>query len=417
MVFGRYPTPGAAKKRLIGRLGAIGAADLQREMTLACAAEATEACDEACGLGIVYTGGSEMQMRRWLGADADYTHQTSGDLGQRLRAAFAGAFERGVSRAVLVGTDCTELTAGDIRNALEALKTHDLVLGPSADGGYWLIAMRRMIELFAGVAWGGPDVLSETLSIAKLAGASTALLDIHHDIDTPDDLEYLDARFAPNKPYLSVIIPALNETGRIAEAIASASVDGVEVIVADGASTDNSAQTARRCGAKVVTAPPGRARQMNAGAASATGKVLCFLHADTVLPGGFERAIFETMSNPNTIAGAFRYQNDLASTIFQRIVHIRSSSFSLPYGDQAIFIRKTDFDAAGGFPDIPLAEDLFFVRSLKRLGRIVTLGLPARTSPRRRLSEGLWKNTMINLVILTTCYLGASPKTIARFRK
>jgi hypothetical protein len=156
---------------------------------------------------------------------------------------------------------------------------------------------------------------------------------------------------------------------------------------------------------------------MNAAAAAAAGRVLCFLHADTVLPGGFAKAIFETMSNPNTVAGAFRYQSDLASPIFQRIVNIRSRSFSLPYGDQGIFIRKHDFEAAGAFPDIPLAEDLFFVRRLKRLGRIVTLDLPAQTSPRRRLAEGLWKNTLINLAILAGCYLGASPELLARFRK
>jgi len=156
---------------------------------------------------------------------------------------------------------------------------------------------------------------------------------------------------------------------------------------------------------------------MNAGAAAATGRVLCFLHADTVLPGGFAEAIFETMSNPNTIAGAFRYQSDQASSIFQRIVNIRSRSFSLPYGDQAVFVRKNDFQAAGAFPDIPLAEDLFFIRRLKQFGRIVTLDLPARTSPRRRLSEGPWKNTLINLAILAGCYFGASPKTLARFRK
>jgi hypothetical protein len=214
-----------------------------------------------------------------------------------------------------------------------------------------------------------------------------------------------------------VIIPALNEAERIGDAIASASADGVEVIVADGTSDDNTAEIARQCGARVITAPRGRAKQMNAGAAEAAGKILCFLHADTVLPGGFAEAIFETMSNRKTIAGAFRYQNNLASRLFHRIVHIRSSILSLPYGDQAIFIRKSDFAKAGAFPDIPLAEDLFFVRSLKRLGRIVTLDLPARTSGRRRLSEGPRRNTAINLAILAGCYLGASPKTLARFRK
>jgi hypothetical protein len=318
---------------------------------------------------------------------------------------------------VLVGTDCPELTAADIHQAFEALKTHDLGLGPSADGGYWLIAMRQMIELFSGVSWGGPDVLSDTLSLAGRAGASTALLDVHRDIDTPDDLKHLNGQFDPDRPYLSVIIPALNEEQCIGEAIASASADGTEVIVADGGSSDNTAQIAHQCGAKIIAPPPGRARQMNAGAAAATGKVLCFLHADTILPGGFAEAIFETMSNPNTIAGAFRYQSDPASSIFQRIVHIRSRRFSLPYGDQAVFVRKTDFQAAGGFPDIPLAEDLFLVRRLKQLGRIVTLDLPARTSTRRRLAEGPWKNTFVNLAILAGCYLGASPKSLARFRK
>lgn len=267
-----------------------------------------------------------------------------------------------------------------------------------------------MIELFSGVSWGGPDVLSDTLSLAEHAGVSTVLLDVYRDIDTPDDMKHLDGQFDPDRPYLSVIIPALNEERCIGDAIASASANSVEVIVADGGSSDNTAQIACRCGAKIIAPPPGRDRQMNAGAAAATGKVLCFLHADTVLPGGFAEAIFETMSNPNTIAGAFRYQSDPASSIFQKVVHIRSRSFSLPYGDQAVFVRTNDFQTADGFPDIPLAEDLFLVRRLKRLGRIVTLDLPARTSARRRLAEGPWENTLVNLAILAGCYLGVSPR-------
>jgi rSAM/selenodomain-associated transferase 2/rSAM/selenodomain-associated transferase 1 len=417
ILFGRYPLPGRAKKRLIPQLGALRAAGLQRKMTLACLAAAEEAQDESCGLDIVYTDGSEMQMRRWLGAKADYIRQSGGDLGCRMLAAFAGAFDRQAARVVLIGTDCPELTAVDIRAAFDALENNDLVLGPSADGGYWLIAMRRMLDVFRSVAWGGPDVLAQTLGIAERAGVSTGLLDMHHDIDTPDDLEHLDDRFEPGRPYLSVIIPALNEAERIGDAIASAYCDGVEVIVADGSSNDETADIARQCGAKVITAPPGRAKQMNAGADVASGKVLCFLHADTILPSGFAEAIFEAMSNQKTIAGAFRYQSDIASKLFHRIVHIRSSNFSLPYGDQAIFIRKSDFESAGPFPDVPLAEDLFFVRRLKRLGRIVTLDLPAVTSPRRRLSEGPWKNTLTNAAILAACYLGASPETVSRFRK
>lgn len=417
IVFGRYPLPGHAKKRLIPRLGALGAAAFQREMTEACVDTAGDACGGACGLKIAYTGGSAMQMRRWLGPGAEYVRQSSGDLGRRMQAAFKNAFDSGASRVVLVGTDCPELTTADIRRAFDALKTHDLVLGPSADGGYWLIAMRGLIDVFSPVAWGGPDVLSDTLSLAGQACASTVLLDIHRDIDTPNDLEHLDGRFDADKPYLSVIIPALNEADCIAEAIASASTDGVEVIVADGGSGDQTVEIARRCGAKVIATPPRRAIQMNAGASVAGGKVLCFLHADTILPAGFDSAIFEAMSNANTIAGAFRYQSDRASAIFQRIVNIRSGSFSLPYGDQGIFMRASDFEAAGAFPDVPLAEDLFFIRRVKRLGRIVTVDLPARTSPRRRLAEGPWKNALINLAILAGCYLGASPETLARLRK
>jgi uncharacterized protein len=417
MLFGRYPLYGRAKKRLIPRLGALRAAGLQREMTLACLAAAEESRDESCGLNIAYTGGSEMQMRRWLGAEADYIRQPAGDLGCRMRAAFAGAFDRRAERVVLVGTDCPELTASDIRDAFDALENHDLVLGPSADGGYWLIAMWGMFDVFSHIDWGGSEVLNQTLAIAGRIGASTALLEIHHDIDTPDDLEYLDDRFEPDRPYLSVIIPALNEAERIGDAIASASCDGVEVIVADGGSGDQTADIARQCGAKVTTAPRGRASQMNEGAAIASGQVLCFLHADTVLPSGFAEAIFEAMSNRNTIAGAFGYRSDMASKLFHRIVQIRSRNLSLPYGDQAIFIRKSDFESAGLFPDVPLAEDMFFVRRLKRLGRIVTLDLPAVTSPRRRLSEGPWKNALTNVAILAACYLGASPETVSRFRR
>lgn len=416
IVFSRYPLPGRAKTRLIPALGPLGAAGLQRAMTRETINTARQArAETGTDVEVRYAGGEWRKMRRWLGPGVRFAPQGAGDLGQRMRRAFEDAFGAGCRRAVVVGTDCPELTEKDIADALAALDEKDLVLGPSTDGGYWLLGLRRPADVFEGIEWSTESVTERTLALAEREGLSVHRLTEHTDVDTPDELHRLHGRVARG-PVLSVIIPALNEAEYIEAAVASARCEGVEVLVVDGGSTDDTVELAQRAGATVMRSPHGRAKQMNAGAAAAAGQTLLFLHADTGLPDGFAGAVFDALSDPRVVAGAFTYQTDLdrpTMRVLEHLARFRSKHLHLPYGDQGLFVRRDIFESLGGFPDLPLAEDLHFVRRLRSVGRIASLPLVAVTSARRSRKLGVLKTTAINQLVVAGCFLCVSPDTLA----
>jgi len=364
-------------------------------------------------------------MRQWLGSDLFFRPQGAGDLGERMARAFRGAFECDAARVVLVGTDCPGLTEGLLGDAFESLRHTDLVLGPARDGGYYLIGLRKTTPgLFTGVPWGTEKVLERTKEIADGLGLSVRLLDLLDDVDRPEDLAiWREASkggpASSRSPCISIIIPTLNESENITETLASIHASSnVEVIVVDGESTDETAEIARSCGAKVVIVSPGRARQMNAGAAIADGETLLFLHSDTRLPRGFDHYVRRTLAEPGTLAGAFeiRIDGNLAGLRFiERTGNLRSRLFGLPYGDQAIFLQAGLFRYLGGFPEIPIMEDFELMRRLRKVGRIVTVPVPVLTSARRWEKIGIWQTTMINYAIPVAYSMGVSPSRLARW--
>ncbi|HSM81129.1 MAG TPA: TIGR04283 family arsenosugar biosynthesis glycosyltransferase, partial [Nodosilinea sp.] len=194
-------------------------------------------------------------------------------------------------------------------------------------------------------------------------------------------------------PTVSVVIPTLNEAHnlpRVLEALPAAK--GVEVIVVDGGSTDSTLKIAADWGARVVVSAPGRSRQMNQGAAVATGPMLLFLHADTRLPEGFDGAIREALTQPGVVAGAFRLAIDgpgRGLRWVERGVNVRSRLFHMPYGDQGIFLNAEVFHRLGGFPDLPMMEDFELVRRLRKLGKVAIAPQTVITSDRRWRTLGI----------------------------
>ena len=219
---------------------------------------------------------------------------------------------------------------------------------------------------------------------------------------------------------ISVIIPALDEERHLPATLASVSGDeGVEVIVVDGQSTDATRAVARRAAARVYAVPRGRARQMNAGAAVATGEYLLFLHADTRLPAGFAGHVRRTLARPGIVAGAFDLTIDgphWSMRVLERLVKFRSRRLRMPYGDQAIFLQTATFRAVGGFPELEIMEDFELVRRLRRQGRIALVAAPVVTSARRWRGEGLLRTTFVNQCILAGHLLGISSARLARWR-
>lgn len=418
IVFTRYPEPGTVKTRLIPCLGAQGAARLQREMTrriLGAAASLKAGCD----LEVRYDGGDEAAMRRLYGQDLMFTRQTGRDLGARMQGAIRAALAEGAKRVVLIGSDCPMMTPAILREAFDKLATQPCVLGPATDGGYYLIGLCREEEgLFRAIAWGGADVLEQTLDRARAAGLDPALLPALPDIDRPSDLAFWRTALADQPARMAVVIPALNEAQNIAETLDTLkSGRDVDVIVADGGSTDATPELAAAHGARVLPAARGRARQCNAGAAAADADILLFLHADTRVAVGYDRAIRETLADPRTAAGAFRLSFDRPGAGLRLMAlgaNLRSRFWHLPYGDQGIFLWAADFTAAGGFPELPLMDDACFIRTLRQYGRIATIAPLVLTSARRYDRLGLWSTWIANQCALAGYGLGVQTDELAR---
>ncbi len=417
ILFGRYPVPGRTKTRLIPFLGPAGAADLQRVLTEKMVKTASAvASRRGLDLEICFEGADETRMRRWLGPRAIYSRQHDGDLGERMGHAFRRAFQNGCHRVILFGTDVPELSAAVLEAALGGLEKTDLVIGPSTDGGYWLIGLKKEADLFSNISWGMRGVLQCTLSRAKAFGIHARLLDPLTDVDNVEDLKKFFPQRACSEPYLSVIIPALDEAANIEKTVRRASCEDSEVIVVDGGSTDRTREKARRAGACLLGSTRGRGVQQNRGAAAARGKVLLFLHADTHLPGDYSNHVFDTLMDPRVVLGAFRFKTDLESPLgrmMESLVDLRSRYLRLPYGDQALFLRKAGFEQGGGFPEVPIAEDFFLVQRMRRQGRIAIARAYATTSGRRWLRRGLFRTALINQVILAGLALRVSLSTLA----
>jgi len=224
---------------------------------------------------------------------------------------------------------------------------------------------------------------------------------------------------------LSIIVPVLNEPSQInavVEHIRAQSFDGAyEIIVVDGDPHGGTIQAVRDEGITCIAGSKGRGRQMNAGARASRGDVLLFLHADTRLPPDALKNIRRVLENRKYVGGAFDLSIDSKRWTLKYIAaraNMRSRSNRIPYGDQAIFIRKEYFEKIGGFKDIPLMEDVDLMRRIKKDGRqIRILRDKVTTSARRWEQEGAVYTTLKNQVIVMLYYLGVSPDRLARFYK
>jgi rSAM/selenodomain-associated transferase 2 len=218
---------------------------------------------------------------------------------------------------------------------------------------------------------------------------------------------------------ISVIVPVLDEEKQLATTLEGLlALAPHEILVVDGGSSDRSREIAGRLGVNVMSAERGRARQMNQGAAQATGEVLLFLHADTRLPSSAFAEIRDAFTDADCVGGRFDVElegDHWMLPVVARMISERSRLTKVATGDQALFVRRGVFEQMGGFPDIPLMEDIAFCRSLKLMGRVACLRSRVVSSGRRWEIDGVWQ-TIFRMWTLKLLYLGGvSPARLKQY--
>ncbi|MBI4519312.1 MAG: TIGR04283 family arsenosugar biosynthesis glycosyltransferase [Gemmatimonadetes bacterium] len=218
---------------------------------------------------------------------------------------------------------------------------------------------------------------------------------------------------------LGVVIPTLNEAGRVPPLLGD--LAGIplisEIVVADGGSTDGTAEVARGLGARVVQAAAGRASQLNAGARSTRAPWLAFLHADSRLASPARQVLCDWLpqADPAT-AAVFRFRLDGDGWFWRTIEtgqRLRERLTGLRYGDQGLILSRQLFELAGGYPEVPLFEDVEILRRIRRLGKVITLPAALLTSPRRYEREGHWRGWLRHVALISLYLAGVPPDRLA----
>ena len=225
-------------------------------------------------------------------------------------------------------------------------------------------------------------------------------------------------------PLVAIVVPILHDTQELAGLLDTLEEDRldprVEVVVVNGDAADRSLDPLRRraVGVRWIDSEPGRGRQMNAGARASSGRWLMFLHADARPGRGWLAALAAADDRPEVAGGAFRFT--LASThwaarIIERGVAFRTRWLRLPYGDQAIFVRRERFDALGGYRPLGLMEDVDLIGRLRRRGCLWFPPVSVRVSARRWERDGWLRRTALNLALLVLYLTGVGPNRLARW--
>ncbi len=215
---------------------------------------------------------------------------------------------------------------------------------------------------------------------------------------------------------ISVIIITLNEEEFIERLLKTLQHENnLEVIISDGGSIDRTTRLARKYADKVIVGDRGRGLQLNAGAEHATGNVLWFLHADSIVPDNYKHHITEALKKPGVVGGAFTLDiySELTSLQFiSKVVSLRSKISRVPYGDQGVFVRRDVFEKMNGYKNIPLMEDIEFGLRLKKEGGVSILGTRIKTCARAWERDGVFRTTLRNWVYVTLFFMGYSPQKL-----
>jgi rSAM/selenodomain-associated transferase 2/rSAM/selenodomain-associated transferase 1 len=347
--------------------------------------------------------------------------QRNGDLGKRMEGAFLDLFELGYGEVVLLGSDIADLEPSDICGAFMALSKGEVPIGPSHDGGFYLLGLRRPFPaVFALGEWSTGDVLQRVLK--ALHGFRFVLLNKRHDVDTPSDMHLVSRGMF--RDTISVIIPhlegGLDEALSLANRIRSLMWPNDEVVLAEG--TEKALLCAQEeeplQGIRLVRSSRGRGIQLNTGACASRGDILWFLHADSDPPSDFAYLLRKLYRGSHCSFGCFRLGFRDEAPIMRLVsmwANARTALLKIPYGDQGIFCRRDIFARVGGFGKRLIMEDVDLARSLKKLGKLLFLRERLLTSPNRYLKGGVLRTALRNQLTMSMYLRGIPEERIYRY--
>jgi hypothetical protein len=326
----------------------------------------------------------------------------------------------GAGKAVLIGTDLADIDIKDIEDAFRNAGEDAVVLGPAADGGFYLIGTGRPVDApFDFSNWGTGEVFSRTVQSLKSSGFRIHPAAQRHDVDCRRDLERLaaDPVFTAS---ISIIVPTLSDSRKLRPLLnylENSIWPGDEIVVVHGGAFENTVPHRVSPRLTLAFAPRGRGIQQNVGAMLAGGTILFFLHDDTIPPPDFAYLIRKEFRDVKAALGCFELAflpSNRALSLIAEWANLRTLLFKLPYGDQGLFCKKDVFQRAGGFGRRYLMEDIDLAGKLRKTGRIAMIPVKAYSSPDRYLRKGILKAGLQNHMVALLRALGRDERVLYR---
>jgi len=455
----KYPEKGGVKMRLARQIGDDFAVELYRNFVMD-----SLAMLKRSGIPFIvcfHPADKLEAFRAWLGPQCEYVPQRGSDLGERLKNGFMDIFSKGFCGAMAIGSDSPDLPEEIVIEAREALELHDAVIGPSTDGGYYLIGFKSdtfLPKAFEGIAWSTDAVFVETVDRLRDAALDVLVLPPWSDVDTFDDLvdlckgiRNLDFASSETMKYLiqhgegligggrwanrgdrgsestgrnrliSVIVPIHREGSRlqaIRESIAPSSTPTELIIVVNNKELEGIVRAEGPRERVVVSERMGRGHAFVRGATEARGDVLVLLHSDTVLPPKWDRAIAKALDDDGTVGGAFSLSFDVPSLYLKALIFSSDLFYHLTgevWGDRAIFVRSGVLRRCLAAMDVPLLEDVRLSKCMRGLGTVIVLKERVITSAEGFMAYRRVRHAWKALKCRFLYALGASPQRMYEY--
>ena len=427
MIFLRYPDAGKVKRRLSEEVGSERAAEVYEKLirrTLGVAGDFKRRAPEARVI-IFHTPQDPVEkLKNKFRGPWEFSPQQGQHLGERMANALRAAFATGANKAVLIGTDLSDIEATDIEGAFRNIGEKVAVLGPAADGGFYLIGTDRPIDAPLDFStWGTGEVFPRTVRELEANGFRIHLAAERHDVDCKSDLDRLggDFLFAGS---LSIIIPTLADAQKLSPLLLyleSSLWPGDEIVVVQGGAFDKVALRRISPSLAVVSTGKGRGIQQNAGAILSRGTILFFLHDDSIPPPEFPYLIRRACRDYHAALGCFKLRflpSNRALGLIAAWANLRTVLFKLPYGDQGLFCRREVFERVGGFGRSYLMEDVNLAGKFRKMGQgrgaISILPVPVYSSSDRYLRKGILKASLLNHSTFLLSALGRDERILYR---